>query len=175
MWLTPPERKIQMMLWAFGGKCGRPSGSAPDRVSSPRTIPSRCNTAPSAMPVKPRPTSARKARRWMRPQGGPGRGRRGLRVMVDRSQRRAGWSVGVGQSLRHWELLGARRPEPALRDRGDVDPKAEPTAEAEAPVGDEDGPIEIGSGVAEHEDGEVDDVVDRAESPDRDRRPELVG
>ena len=40
----------------------------------------------------------------------------------------------------------------------------EAAGEAEAAVGDEDRTVEVGPGVAEHEEGEVDDVVDRADA-----------
>src|SRR4051794_21099977 len=80
----PPERKIQMMLLVLGAKCGRPSGGVQVGASSARPTPSRRSIAPSASPVNPRPTSARKVRRWIRPQGGPFfvRGRRPLMVRL---------------------------------------------------------------------------------------------
>src|SRR3954451_13050975 len=51
----------QMTFFAFGRKYGFP-------VDSARGTPSRCSSAPSARPVKPRPMSARNARRLTRPQ-----------------------------------------------------------------------------------------------------------
>ena len=60
MWLTPPFMKSQMTLFAFGAKCGSPSGGV---HCGPFARASRCSIAPSARPVKPMPMSARKVRR----------------------------------------------------------------------------------------------------------------
>ena len=56
----------QMTLLARGGVCGFPSGGV--QVAS-LPYPSRCNIAPSATPVKPRPRSERKVRRSWRGEG----------------------------------------------------------------------------------------------------------
>src|SRR5688500_14839637 len=69
MWLTPPHMNSQMTLLTFGRECGLPSGAT---AVSARAIPSRWSRAPRARPVKPRPTSARKARRLGRPQQSAG-------------------------------------------------------------------------------------------------------
>src|SRR5437868_15346037 len=64
-WLTPPQRKIQITDFAFGGKCGPPSGAPgfPAWAGAAAAIPSWNSIAPSTKPVKPMPVSARKVRR----------------------------------------------------------------------------------------------------------------
>src|SRR5438874_8478711 len=65
-WLTPPERKTQMTDFAFGVRCGLPSGGA--HFASDAN-PSRWSIAPRASPVKPSPTSARNVRRFIEHPG----------------------------------------------------------------------------------------------------------
>src|SRR3954468_14147002 len=55
----------QITLFAFGAKCGKPVGG--DQAAASLAKPSRCSIAPSARPVKPMPTSAKKVRRCTRP------------------------------------------------------------------------------------------------------------
>src|SRR4029453_14174303 len=59
-----------MIDFARGSKCGIPSGGVHPRASAARRLPSRPSMAPSAMPVKPKPTSARNVRRRILPQQG---------------------------------------------------------------------------------------------------------
>src|SRR5262245_42163485 len=63
-WLTPPQRKIQMTLFAFGEPGALATGA------SARAMPSRCSMAARASPVKPMPVSARKVRRVIPRQRG---------------------------------------------------------------------------------------------------------
>src|SRR3954468_15621776 len=55
----------QITLFAFGAKCGKPVGG--DQEAPSLAKPSRCSIAPSASPVNPMPTSAKKVRRGTRP------------------------------------------------------------------------------------------------------------
>src|SRR4051812_21079776 len=64
-WLTPPIMNSQITLFAFGAKCGKPVGG--DHGAPSLAKPSRCSIAPSASPVNPMPTSAKKVRRGTRP------------------------------------------------------------------------------------------------------------
>src|SRR5262245_15477556 len=59
-WLTPPHMKSQITDFAFGVKCGLPSGKCD---ASALAMPSLKSMAPSARPVKPMPVSARNERR----------------------------------------------------------------------------------------------------------------
>src|SRR5437868_14923766 len=60
----PPVRKIQMTDLAFGAT-GEREASASRSLCAARTTPSRASIAPSANPVQPMPTSARKLRRLL--------------------------------------------------------------------------------------------------------------
>src|SRR5437879_204435 len=59
--------KIQITLFALGGKWGLPSGGAQSGTVAARAMPSRWSIAPSTSPVNPRPESARKVRRLIFP------------------------------------------------------------------------------------------------------------
>ena len=65
-WLMPPIRKIQMTFLALGRKWAEPSSGVRRRgLGSPHDAVAGQHW-PSANPVKPMPTSARKARRGRR-------------------------------------------------------------------------------------------------------------
>src|SRR5687768_7725565 len=61
-WLTPPQRKIQITDFAFGGRTGFPAAGVAFFGCASAT-PSRNSMEPSTRPVKPMPVSARKERR----------------------------------------------------------------------------------------------------------------
>src|SRR4051812_11590507 len=63
MWLVPPTMNSQMTFFAFGAKCGVPSGGDQPDAASARATPSRWSNAPRTSPVNPIPTSARNVRR----------------------------------------------------------------------------------------------------------------
>jgi hypothetical protein len=62
MWLTPPERKIQMTFFALGAKCVWPVGGDQSSGAFARAMPSCQRSEPRARPAHPNPRSLRKER-----------------------------------------------------------------------------------------------------------------